>query len=194
MKERFSKKLTVLLLFTAFTTGVCTLSSAQKYTPNPVLDKFVGYWVSDGGGRRVEIVLKKVTDTGRTSAGSFVIDVLEGYYIYHIQGELIENTQNRKRPALRNGSSFGFEYTLAKDEAEFILSDSIKRKGGVLVLGFKQGKPDYLIGGPRNIEDAGARIQGDPPFDPTFTLPNSMVFIRKEDLPMPVERDLINHK
>ena len=157
--------------------GICNLCSAQKYLPNPALDKFVGTWIFNKDGKTIEITLKKVT----YNLINLTTDKIEGYYTYKINDKIVENTQKRQHVSLRDGTNLSNSDIKNTNEITLSLFDSIKRKTGTLILIFKSGNPNELQWSLRNREGTIAVREGQPKFDKTFTLPTGMMLTKKEN-------------
>jgi hypothetical protein len=169
------KKLILIIVLTGMYVG----AKAQNHILNPALDKFVGKWVYNENGQIVEVYLKKVVITLNNGTK---IDEIEGHYKFTNKDKIVENTESRKRASLRNGTNHPFNVMLTDtDQIAFLITDSIKKKSGDLIITFKPGNPDRLAWLLRNSEGPKFHLQGAPPFDKNFTLPTHMLLTREKD-------------
>lgn len=147
---------------------------SQQHYHSTNIDKFVGSWIYHQDGKEVEITLKVVPI--KVVQRDDIIDVLEGVYIYKLNGKTIDDSKKHKEISLSMG--------LVQDRADPNLVkisyfDELKQKTGAATLTFVPGEPDklrwYLI---NNTE--GLRLKGQPKYDYRFTIPESMILERKK--------------
>lgn len=150
---------------------IANLSLAQKYYPQPELQKFAGTWEFSENNQTFKIMLK----IGKLSVGGIKLDVIEGEYIYLINNKIVQNSmdsnQSTVKPAITNGRIENKEKTLTK--IKFLFHDKNKDKLGYGYLELLPGKTDEAIWTLRNKEVIRVG-SADSRYDFSFSVPEKL--------------------
>ncbi|WP_299284576.1 DUF6705 family protein [uncultured Mucilaginibacter sp.] len=166
MKKLFIALLLTLVSFTVF-------AQLKPYQPNPVLDKFVGTWVSQTGKKTITITIRKIQEPILNSK----VDFLVGYLLHKDNNEILEQ---RNTPVLTQGINNDMS-KIFQDKVFFTYSDQRKHKHGKLVVTISDRDPDefttYLT------EERHMKVNTENTQNRTvengLTLPVALVFHRK---------------
>lgn len=167
------KKLLLALLLTIFSSTL--FAQLKPYEPNPVLDKFVGTWVAQTDRKTVIITIKKIQEPVMNSK----MDFLVGYLLHKDNEEVVEGSDT---PVLTTGINYARNGEVFQDKVFFNYFDRRKEKRGILTILLAKSNPNEFT--TQLAEDGDMRIitPSTPrkKFEMGFTLPNGLVFSRKQ--------------
>ena len=152
------------------------VASAQNTPPqiSAALNKFVGTWVYKKGQKEVTIILKKIQVP--VSLKTYTIDDIDGYHIYKVNNKTVDNSLERNVFSLTAG------YIEERDKPNKIkinYYDFIKKKSCDAILIILPGDTAKMQLVLRNKEGFRLHKPGEPEFDKTFTLPETMILERQ---------------
>lgn len=152
------------------------LANAQQHFHSPDLDKFVGTWTYNKAGKDLEITL--YLTTVKIPKQNVTMDVLEGFHIYKVNGETVDNSKERSNKSLSSGS---IEDRVKPNIATLVYFDELKHKSANAIITFIPGSPDKIRLSLANSEGPKVRRNGKPKFDKSFSLPESITLERKNN-------------
>ncbi len=165
------KKITLIIAIICAHFAVIT----QQNFHSPNVDKFIGTWTYNKDGKEFEIVLRVVTE--KIVNQTHTLDVLEGFHTYKHNGKTIDNSKERNKVSLTGGL---VQDRVNPNIVKITYFDELKQKTGYATILFIPGHPDKIRWSLINTEGPKVQGKGEPKFDETFTVPESITLERKD--------------
>lgn len=146
---------------------------------NPNLDKFEGTWKFTSGSEEIIVQLKKVN---YLSPNNYHYDILMGVHSYKLNGVTIEDYLSNFNAIGQNQDGTIFIGNHPEDGANKIvgtMNDPLKHKQNYISITFIDAVTPQIQWTLHNLSGVHIQKNGEPPFDNSFTLPQTLTLLKQ---------------
>lgn len=143
---------------------ITSMTYAQKYFPQPELQKFAGTWEYSGNNKTFKIILKIKIE----KAFGMSFDAIQGQYVYILNHKVVQNSKGQMKPGIIQGL---VHEEKSPNSLEFVFNDIGKNKWGHGILKLLPGKMNEAIWILRNKETVIVGSKNSTPYDYSFSVP-----------------------